>query len=139
MVQVSIGQKYGFDRGVSISIRDGLKLRGGLDLAREVGRSIDQKPSFSLQTNGYRRLGPKRDFAEPCRPAVRAGTIPLGQSPARGGSQETDANGSPPWDSSQPLLGGFLHVSRALATETHDLELRFLPLLFSLRAFHHSC
>jgi hypothetical protein len=34
---------------------------------------------------------------------------------------------------------GRLHVSRAFATESHGLELRFLPLFFSFRVLHNCC
>jgi len=70
-----------------------LQSRHAFDLARQIGRSVDQEPvAFRVSADSDARLRLRRDFSAACSDTVGACAIPLRQAAARRAAENMDAN-----------------------------------------------
>jgi hypothetical protein len=94
MIEIGICKKDAGDRTIARRSRTGLQFRRALDLPRQIGRGVDQKPAIIVAGDGNARLRLRRYFSGARGAAVCAGTIPLRKAAARRASENPDANRS---------------------------------------------
>jgi len=132
VVEVRVGQQNGFERAVPGSIGRGMQRRKGTELGPDIGRGVDEKPTPAIATDGNARLRLGLNYTRPNCQAIPAGTVPLGQTAARCGSKDADANS----DSGDFLVGDLGRVGGAFHRNAHVFHLGFDPLFFSFGVFH---
>jgi hypothetical protein len=89
-----------------------LQFRRALNLPRQIGRGIDQKPAIVAARDRRAGLRLRSDFAGARGDAVRAVTIPLWKAAAGSASENTDANRSILARSNRAGVAGALEKDR---------------------------
>ncbi len=94
MVEIGICQKNPCNRAVAQRSRLRLQSRRAFNLPWQIRRGVDEKPALIIRADSDARLRLWRNLAFARRSAVRAETVPLGQSAASRAAQNADANQS---------------------------------------------
>ena len=95
MIDVGICQKNARDGSVARRAAPRVQLRHTFDLPGQIGRCVDKETApkaFGVAADYDTGLRPRGNFARARRDAVRAGTIPLGQTAAGCAAENMDAN-----------------------------------------------